>query len=304
MEDYKLKVFCTVAEVKSFSKASEIIHLTQPAVSAQIQVLEDFYGTKLFERTTNNVSLTPTGEILYKYAKDILSLYADAEKNICKLTGLLKGSIRIGASSTVGNYLLPAILFDFVKTCSPSMKVNLRVGNTKRIADLLNASHIDIGIVEGEIKSQKITVEKLYDDELCLLVPAGHHLAGFDAIPMESIVDEPLVVRDEDSGTRQNMEKLFFKYGLSLQAMKIHLMLESIEAIKEAVKNGMGIALESRIAVRKEEEAGTIKVLPIKGEKITRPVSIIYRKKGICSHVTDEFIEFVKSYSFDAVHAL
>ena len=108
MDDHKLKVFCTVAETKSFSKTSEIIHLTQPAVSLQIQALEEIYETKLFDRSSSTVALTPSGEILYKYAKEILNLYASAEKVIGEITGLVKGSISIGASSTIGNYLLPA----------------------------------------------------------------------------------------------------------------------------------------------------------------------------------------------------
>ncbi|KJR42614.1 transcriptional regulator, LysR family [Candidatus Magnetoovum chiemensis] len=299
MEDYKLKVFCTVAEVKSFSKASEIIHLTQPAVSAQIQVLEDFYGTKLFDRTTNNVSLTPTGEILYKYAKDILSLYADAEKNICRLTGLLKGSIRLGASAMVGNYLLPELVFEFLKNNSSKMKVNLRVGNTKKISDLLNSSNIDIGIVEGEIKSQKIVVEKLYDDELVIISSKDNPISKLAEVGLENLMNTPFIVREDDSGTRQVLEKLFSKYGSCLQNLKINLMFESIEAIKEAVIKDFGIALESKLAIRKEIQKGSIKAIKIKGEKITRPLSVIYRKKGICSHIIEEFICFIKNYNFN-----
>ena len=118
MEDHKLKVFCTVAETKSFSKTSEIIHLTQPAVSLQIQALEEIYETKLFDRSSSTVTLTPAGEILYKYAKEILSLYASAEKVIGELTGLVKGSISIGASSTIGNYLLARRHYRFQKSSS------------------------------------------------------------------------------------------------------------------------------------------------------------------------------------------
>ncbi len=108
-----MKVFCTVAETKSFSKTSEIIHLTQPAVSLQIQALEEKYETKLFDRSASTVTLTPAGEILYKYAKEILALYASAEKVIGKQTGLVKGSITIGASSTIGNYILPSVITEF-----------------------------------------------------------------------------------------------------------------------------------------------------------------------------------------------
>ena len=104
MEDHKLRVFCAVAETKSFSKASEIIHLTQPAVSLQVQAMEELYETRLFDRSGNSINLTPAGEILYKRAKEILALYAEAQKNISEITGAIKGSLSIGASSTIGNY--------------------------------------------------------------------------------------------------------------------------------------------------------------------------------------------------------
>ncbi|MEO5355668.1 MAG: LysR family transcriptional regulator, partial [Nitrospirae bacterium YQR-1] len=170
MEDYKLRVFCTVAELKSFSKASEIIHLTQPAVSAQIQVIEEYYGTKLFDRTTNSIALTPAGEILYRYAKDILSLYGDAEKKICKITGLTKGSIRVGASLTIGNYLIPQIIADFMKI-NPRARVNLKIGNTKKIVDMINTSSVDIGFVESDMKGQKFIVE-IKGDNRIIGIPA------------------------------------------------------------------------------------------------------------------------------------
>ncbi len=124
MEDHKLKVFCTVAETKSFSKTSEIIHLTQPAVSLQIQALEEIYETKLFDRSSGTINLTPSGEVLYRYAKEILALYAKAEKDIGKITGLIKGSIKIGTGTTVGNYILPSVIVDFKKT-HPKIKIHV-----------------------------------------------------------------------------------------------------------------------------------------------------------------------------------
>src|SRR5208283_5430916 len=116
MEDHKLKVFCTVAETKSFSKTSQIIHLTQPAVSLQIQALEELYETKVFDRSSSSINLTSAGEVLYRYSKCILELYAELEMEIGKITGLVKGSIAIGASTTIGNYVLPNLIYDFKKT--------------------------------------------------------------------------------------------------------------------------------------------------------------------------------------------
>ena len=187
MEDHKLKVFCTVAETKSFSKTSEIIHLTQPAVSLQIQALEEKYETKLFDRSSSTVTLTSSGEILYKYAKEILVLYASAQKAIGKYAGLVKGSLTIGAGSNIGNYILPGIITDFRNTHA-KIKIYLHVGNTKRVIELLNSGNIDVGFVEGDVARQKMIVKKLISDELLLIVSPQHPWAKKREIPFQPAV--------------------------------------------------------------------------------------------------------------------
>src|SRR5208282_4079099 len=165
MEDHKLKVFCTVAETKSFSKTSQIINLTQPAVSLQIQALEEQYETKLFDRSSSSINLTSAGEVLYSYSKNILAQYAELEKEIGKITGLIKGSITIGASTTIGNYILPSIVFNFKKN-HPKIKINILIGNTNRVLDLLNSGIIEFGLIECETTRGKIKVEPFLTDEL------------------------------------------------------------------------------------------------------------------------------------------
>jgi len=303
MEDHKLKVFCTVAETKSFSKASEIIHLTQPAVSLLIQAIEETYETKLFDRTSNAVILTPSGEMLYKYAKEILNLYAAAEKNIGEITGFVKGSISVGASSTIGNYLLPGVIADFRMT-HPKIKVHLLVGNTKRVVELLNSGNIDIGLVEGDVARQKLVVDKLVVDELALIVPPLHPWAKKKTISIFEITKEPFIFREEGSGTRQVIEKYLGKYSIIPQDMMISMVLGSTEAIKESVENGMGIAIVSRWAVRKETKYGTLKALSFKEERLLRDFSLIFQKKAISSHAVDEFLSYLKAYPFDKLLSL
>lgn len=298
MEDHKLKVFCTVAETKSFSKASEIIHLTQPAVSLLIQAIEEIYETKLFDRTSSTLTLTPAGEVLYRYAKEILNLYAAAEKNIGEMTGLVKGSISLGASSTIGNYLLPGVIADFRKT-HPKIKVHLLVGNTKRIVELLDAGNIDMGLVEGDVARQKMVVEKVVADELTLIVSPLHPLAKKKNISIVEITKEPFISREEGSGTRQVIEKYLGKYKITPQDMMVSMILGSTEAIKESVESGMGIAIVSRWAIRKEMKYGTLKPLSFKEEKMLRDFSLIFQKNSISSHAVDEFLSYLKSYPFD-----
>jgi DNA-binding transcriptional LysR family regulator len=297
MEDHKLKVFCTVAETRSFSKASEIIHLTQPAVSLQIQALEEIFETKLFDRSSNTVTLTPAGEVLYKYAKDILNLYASAERAIGGLTGLVKGSITVGASTTIGNYLLPPVIAEFRKS-HPKIKIHLLVGNTKRIVELLKGGIIDLGLVEGDVSKYKLTMEKLISDELTLIISSKHPWAKLTEVSMIEILKVPFVFREEGSGTRQVIESYFQKGGLSAQSMNISSILGSNEAIKEAVESGIGVSILSRWAVRKELRYGTLKALKFKEFPMTRDFSLLFNRNSVSTYSVDTFLSFLKSFPY------
>jgi len=298
MEDHKLKVFCTVAETKSFSKTSEIIHLTQPAVSLQIQALEEKYETKLFDRSSSTVTLTPAGETLYKYAKEILTLYTSAEKAIGKQTGLLKGSLSIGAGSNIGNFILPALITEF-KRIHPKTKIYLLVNNSKRVIELLNAGNIDLGLVEGDVSRQKMIVKKLLSDELLLIVSPEHHWAKKKEVSIAELAREPFILREPGSGTRQMIEKFLARHGITLHDLKISAILGSTEAIKDAVENGLGISIISRWAVRKENRYGTLHLLSIKEEKMTRDFSLVMNKNSVSSNSLEEFVSFLKAYPYD-----
>ena len=301
-EDHKLKVFCAVAETRSFSKASEVIHLTQPAVSLQIQALEEIYETKLFDRSSNLIMLTPAGEMLYRYAKDILHLYAETEKEIGKITGKIKGSITVGASTTIGNYVLPIVIADFKKT-HPKIGLNVLVGNTKRVVDLLNSGIIDFGLVEGEALRHKIKSEQLISDELTIVVPHFHPWTKKKSISILEITKEPFILREDGSGTRQIIEKYLSYHGININDMLVTLVLGSTESIKEAVENGIGIAIVSKWAARKEVKYGSLRLLTPKEGRILRSFSLIMPKNAILSHAVDEFLSYLKSYPYDRLLA-
>lgn len=298
MDDHKLKVFCTVAETKSFSKASEIIRLTQPAVSLQIQALEEIYGTKLFNRSGCIITLTKSGEILYKYAKEINLLYLASEKEIGRFTGVVKGIVSVGASSTIGNYIIPSVLADFKKKF-PKVGVNIHVGNTKNVIEFLNAGNIDVGLVEGDVKQQKLVVEKLIPDEMVLVMSPLHPWAKKPNVSILDIPKEPFILREEGSGTRQMIEKNFAKYGISPHNIKISFVMGSTEAIKGAVEEGLGISILSRWATKRETRYGSLKTATFKEEKFLRDFSLLYRKPKSSSHALDKFLGFLKKYPFD-----
>ena len=298
MDDHKLRVFCTVAETKSFSKASEIIHLTQPAVSLQVQALEEIYETKLFDRSGGSVTLTPAGELLYKHAKDILGLYASARKDINAMMGLVKGNLSVGASSTIGNYLLPSVLVAFRRN-HPRISINLIVGNTKVVVEKLLAGEIDLGLVEGDVTKHKLVAEKLIPDELVVVMSPDHDWAKRKSLSVSELAKEPFIMREEGSGTRQMIEKRLIENKIDPASIPVSLYLGSTEAIKTAVQDGLGVSILSAWAARKEIRAGILKAASFKDAKFTRNFSLIQRKKGFSSHTMEEFLEFLRIYSFE-----
>jgi len=298
MDDHKLKVFCTVAETKSFSKASELIRLTQPAVSLQIQALEEMYGTRLFNRSGCIITLTRAGEILYKYAKDINSLYMAAEREIGEFTDIVRGDITIGASSTIGNYILPSIISEFRKK-SPKVTIHLVTGNTRSVVEYLNASTIDVAIVEGEVKRQKLIVERLIPDEMVLIMAPSHIWGERNSVSIFEVIKEPFIFREEGSGTRQIIEKYLSRHGISPQNIKISFIMGSTESIKGAVEEGLGLSIVSRWAVRKENRFGSLKTATFKEDRFMRDFSLLYQKSKESSYLLDKFIGFLKKYPFE-----
>jgi DNA-binding transcriptional LysR family regulator len=297
--DIKLKIFCTVAETKSFTRTSRIVHLSQPAVTLQIQALEEFFETKLFDKTKGVVSLTPAGKILYENAKHILEHYAELEKEINKITGMMKGGITLGASTTLGNYILPRVIIDF-KKAHPKIKIKMFVGNTERIENLLISGFIDFGLVEGKISKTNLKIEPIMSDELTLIVHPKHPLTRKKAISILDLTREPFILREEGSGTRQKIEEFFKLHGISTRDLYVALILGSSESIKEAVEAGIGISILSKWTVKKEVERGRLKIVTPREGRIQRDLSLIFSKKSHFPHAAKEFILFVKNYPYES----
>ena len=300
MHDHKLKVFCAVADTGSFSKASKMVNLTQPAVSLQIQALEESYETALFERSGKNITLTPAGKLLYQYGKDILNLYTTVEKEINNLTGLSKGSLQIGASSTIGNYLLPTVIIAFKKKY-PKIDVNLFVSNTKGIIELLNAGRIDIGLVEGDVPKQGIEVEKLLEDELVLIMHPDHLWVKRKNISVSELLTQPVILREDGSGTRQMIEKHLMANKISPNNLRMSLILGSTEAIKSAVEHGMGVSILSNWTVKKEVQFGTIKTNTFRDIRFIRNFNIVFHKRGALINTAKDFFDFLKIFPFQNI---
>lgn len=287
-------MFVTVVEKKNFSRAAEALNLTQPAVSQQIQSLEEHYGVKLFERNSKRVEMTHAGEILHQYALQILTLHQQAHQAINDLMGLVTGKLNIGASLTIGEYVLPKLLAVFTKQF-PDVEAAVSINNTEIIADNTLNNRIDIGLVEGPVNPANLIITPFLQDEMVLIVPSGHRLQAFKETTTSELGDETFIVREAGSGTRFVVEEVF-------RTLEFHpkreIQFGSTQAIKNAVEAGLGVAFISKSSIHKELQLGTLAAVRIQGHSFQRPFSIIWKKEKFQSKAMTEFANLTLSGIF------
>ncbi|KEO82150.1 LysR family transcriptional regulator [Tumebacillus flagellatus] len=286
-----LLVFVTVAEKKNFSRAAEALSLTQPAISQQIQSLEDYYGTKLFERTSKRVELTHAGEVLLPYAKEILNVSAVAKGALDDLVGKVTGKLTIGATFTIGEYILPLMLAEYTKKF-PDVEVSVLIANTEEIGEKALDHSIDVGLVEGRLLHRNLHLTPLMEDEMVLFAPAGHRLVGL-AVTREQLSNEPFILREPGSGTRVIAEEVLDELGV--HPAKVFSM-GSTQSIKEAVEAGMGLAILSKWCIRRELQFGTLAQVTPKGFRFTRPLHVLERSGHFQTKAVEEFLHLVLAF--------
>lgn len=289
MLDHQLFIFKTVADKKNFSRAGELLNITQPAISQHIQALEEYYGVKLFERSSKKVELTQAGAILYNYALEILGLHQVAKRAVSDLVDTVTGKLIIGASLTIGEYVLPRLLATFARKY-PDVDYSVWVGNSEQIHDRTREGTIDIGLVEGAMDDPQLNMITFLPDELVLVAPMHHPLSTRTAVSREDLKECVFVIREEGSGTRVSVEEFFLKAGFRPERI---ITLGSTQAIKEAVEAGLGITILSRWCLRKELLLGSLKILKVKGVEIPRWFFLIRLKDKFQSRASDEFVKFI-----------
>jgi DNA-binding transcriptional LysR family regulator len=273
LENFRLKVFRTVAEHLNFRKAAERLFLTQPAITLQIKALEDDLGIRLFDRAGNRVALTPQGSVLLVYANKIAALVSEAEQELGAEDGKISGELTLGVSTTIAQYVLPRLLGAFLDQ-HPRVQFSLHSGNTSEIVHLLLDSKISVGLIEGPARDRGIRTEPFMQDELVLIMPPAFepdHMSG------AQLLASNLLMREQGSGSRRVVEIALEKAGLKLKSFKNVMDLDSTEAIKSAVEVGLGIGFVSRWAISKELELGALKVAEVVGLKVDRHFSLISR---------------------------
>ena len=297
MADRRLQVFHTVARQLSFTKAAETLHMTQPAVTFQVRQLEEYFNTRLFDRTHNRISLTEAGQRVYEYADRIFSLYAEMENSVRDLTGEVSGVLMLGASTTIAEYMLPALLGDF-KAKYPEVSIRLQVANTDGIVSMVENNAIDLGVVEAPVSNKNLVVETCRMDQMVLAVPPKHELASRKSVPITELNSYPYICREEGSGTREVMLEAMNIAGADPGSLDIVMELGSPEAVKGAVEAGMGISILSRATIEKELKLGSLVAVNLE-VPIERPFSFVHQKQKFRLRAMEKLLDFAKNYCKD-----
>ena len=262
-----LKVFVTVIEQKNFSRAGDILNLSQPGVSLHIRNLENELGTKLIYRSPKQVQITEPGKILYRHAKQMLNHYETAKREINEFNNVVSGTMKIGASFTIGEYYLPKVLAEF-STKYPMVDIQIIISNSNDVIQGIRSNKLDIGLIEGETDYKDIDVMPFMNDEMIVVVPPDHPLSQMDLIEGNMLQNQIWVLREQGSGTRTYSDKLLSSLELNI---KKTFIFTSIQGVKEAVMAGLGIALLSRLTVQKELKSNELKTFHLKNEPLIRP---------------------------------
>jgi LysR family transcriptional regulator, low CO2-responsive transcriptional regulator len=290
----QLRTFKTVADLTSFSLAAQRLKLSQPSVSYQVKELEEALGLPLLDRLGRRVQLTEAGTLLYGYARRMLDTLDEATVAIEEMRGIHRGSLRVGASTTVGIYLLPAALGAF-KKLHPGLVISLEIGSRARVQEEVLNNVLDLAVVGPASKDPDLAIVPFLSDELVVVAPAGHPLAGKAGLSLKDLAKEPFIMREATSGSRWSLEKEARKAGAKLVAA---MELGSNGAIKHAVESGLGLAVISRYAIALELASGRLVELKVRGFPIRRDWNIVHlRRRKLPASVT-AFIDFLKGTSW------
>jgi len=288
--DYdQLASFLEVAKLQSFSRAAEKIYRTQPAISAQVRLLEQECGEKLFDRSGKKVLLTPAGEILQRYAQRIIELNKEALQAIAELNQTARGKLHIGANEATCLYVLPKTFARF-RELYPLVQISIYRNFSHKILQKVQEGAIEVGIVTLPQSANNMEAIPVFHDEMQVIVPASHPLATNRSATVEEVANFPLIL-PKTGHTRVVLDRLLRAHRENLQ---VSMELASVESIKKFVGAGLGISIISRAYAQAEVAAGLVKLIPFEGLKLYRELGLIYRRDRYLSLPAKVFIETVR----------
>jgi DNA-binding transcriptional LysR family regulator len=285
-----MEIFLSIAEEKSFSRAAERMHRTQPAISIAIKRLEEELGETLFDRSSKAGTLTEAGKILLSYAQRMINLRDEAVESIGELRGMFRGRLSIGANESTSLYLLPPLLLEYRKR-HPSIKIEVYRNISERIPAEVLERNLDFGFLSYDPLHPSLQSFEVHRDELVLVVPPKHPLAGRKSVTVRELGGEQFVAHNVKTPARSRIFELFAQHNAPLN---ICVELATLDTIKDFVQRGVGLAILPRLAVRDELKAGKLVEVPVKSMKIEKPLRLVYRREQNLSHAARSFLEMVR----------
>jgi LysR family transcriptional regulator, transcriptional activator of the cysJI operon len=272
MENFRLRVFRAVARHLNFRIAAEELLLTQSAVTQQIKALESELDIPLFDRAGGRVSLTTAGAALLPFANQLAVLAEEARQAVAATAGTQVGRLALGASQTIGQYLLPKLIAGFLKE-NPKMEISVMGGNTQTILEALVDHRVQLCLIEGPAMRRDVRVEPFMEDHMVCVVPAGHEWAD-EEVDVKALQQATLLTRELGSGSRRIVEQALEQAGVEVKKLRPAMTFDSTEGLLSAVEAGLGIAFVSRWAVRNQLALGTLKLARIQGLNLARMFSL------------------------------
>ena len=292
MADRRLQVFHAVAKHLSFTKAAEALFMTQPAVTAQIRQLEEHFNTRLFDRGRGGIALTAAGVLALEYAERILAASTELDNRLQAMGGKIGGSLLIGASTTIADYLLPKVLGNY-KASFPAVVPQLFVANSEVVQSRVADRSFDIGFIESDSHLPMLAADVCCEDELQVTCAPTHPLAGLKRVTPEELTHHTYISREPGSGTRHVIDSYLRAAGVAPDAMQRVMELGSPEALKGLVATGLGFSIMSRATLVNEVRLGQLVEIPL-APRLTRSLYVVYPKERIHSQLVCSFLDFAK----------
>jgi DNA-binding transcriptional LysR family regulator len=293
MNLHQLRIFYSVVEHGSYTKAAEALFMTQPAVSLQVRALERSLQVKLLERLNQQVIVTEAGQALYQCAIPMLNAEAEAERVLTELKGAARGRLVVAANTTGGMYIIPPLLASY-KEQHQSSELLLHIDATDRLIERTRQGIIDLAFACGTIVQPELTVETIGTDTLTLILSSRHELASQTSLTLEQVASMPFIVPESISRTRQFIEQIMRERGYTL---KIVMHFQGTEPVKKAVESNLGVAIVSRAAIVREVEAGILRAMPIHDLELARPFVMFYRQGKYFGPMARDFITYMRTWA-------
>ncbi|WP_019936814.1 LysR family transcriptional regulator [Bordetella sp. FB-8] len=290
MNLHHLAIFNAVAETGSISAAAQQLHISQPALSREIKEFEDRLGVVLFERRPRGMRMTHAGEVLHEYAARLFDISRTAQAAMQEIADARKGHLSIGASNTNGTYVLPRRLATF-RRANPDVRITMFVGNTEQISQGVADMRFTLGFIEGPLHVGGLVAEQFQTDDLVPVVAADHELLRKKRVTTADIDNQPLLMREHGSGTRELITEMLDANGIRQGSV---MEFGNTEALKQAVMHGGGIAWLPRISIARELDEGTLVALPLNNLMVQRPLSVIRRANAPLSPTSDAFLQALR----------